>query len=268
MAYIYILHFDTKLSHAEHYAGCTEKLEKRLIAHANGAGSHLTRVLKERQIEWRLGGLMVTTHAQMRRHERNLKDQGHAARYCEICNTVPKRLEGTTPYPITGLPFEAESTKLRTKCNTQMEAKVRFTTDKEPPGTIEQIKQLMKLDKDALGFIPAGGKQGLEALVPQGKILIAEIENDIVGYIAYTTNYQQNRLTIQQCCVKDEIRLQGLGRKMVYQIVKKWPDIDYEAKVRNDLAANHFWEAINFHKIGDMKHKTSGNILNHYRRDA
>lgn len=267
MPYIYVLHFDDKLAHAQHYTGCTAKLRQRLTAHANGGGARLTRELANRGIEWRLGGLMETTQTNMRKYERTLKDQANAGRYCEICSNPPTKLPGTRPYPIGAVPFKATSVDLRDANYRKTPHDVRLTAPGEPDTTQEAIKWLMRADKDALGFIPAAGPQGLTQLVSRGRLAVAELDHEIIGYAAYTLNFRQDRLTIHQCCVRDDARLMGVGKDLVELIRNAAPEAEILAKVRDDLAANHFWRAIGFAQVEQLPHKTSGNLINHYHHE-
>lgn len=265
MPYIYIIHFDNKLHHAGHYAGCTNNLRARLTTHANGLGANLTRVIKDREIEWSLGGLMITTHANMRRLERKLKDIGHTSRYCEICTKNPARLPDTTPYEINAIPWAPTSQALRTPLTYNQETTIRTTEEGEPHSTIIQIKSLMRADKDALEFIPAGGAQGLQILVAKRKIIVAQKKNQVIGYAAFTTTLSNETTTIHQCCVRDDERMNGIGKALVEAVIENTSSDQIIAKVRNDLAANEFWSTIGFEQFMQAKHKTSGNLINHYK---
>jgi len=271
MPVIYVLHFDDKLSHAQHYAGCTSNLLNRLKAHANGAGSRLTRELFRLGREWQLGGLYQTSFTNMRKHERDLKDQANAARYCEICSAIPKKIPGTKPYSRELVPFSTRSENLRTQSKNDFSTvqtvqivRCNEVGDLNIDEMMSQIVELMSADKDALGFIPAGGKQGLLTLVNSGKIILARDDKRIVGYTALTTT--DERLNIHQCCTRDEYRLFGLGRKMVQLAEETWTERMITAKVRADLGANEFWQAIGFAWVDQWKHKTSGNPINFYTK--
>lgn len=265
MPYIYILHFGTKLAHAEHYTGCTADLRTRLIRHANGDAARLTQVLIEEGIEWRLGGLMETSVRNMRRLERHLKDQHNAWKYCEICSQPPMAMKGCKPWPVGLVPFEATSQALRGIAVYQLRPHVRPISAGDGPEVMEQVRKLMRKDKDALGYIPAGGSQGLQLLVSRGQIMLAEMADVVIGYAAYTVSRHNDLINIHQCCVADEYRLGGTGTKLVGAVGEKHAGIEMCCKVRSDLAANHFWEAIGFECVGSVAHKTSGNVLNHYR---
>jgi len=130
---------------------------------------------------------------------------------------------------------------------------------------MQEILRLMQQDKDALGFIPCGGPEGLQSLVNQEKIALACQGGEILGYAAYTTNTPKQQTTIHQCCVRDDARFLGTGRKMIEAVMNKWQDNTVVAKVREDLAANHFWQAIGFDQEKIEAHKTSHNQIVHYR---
>jgi predicted GIY-YIG superfamily endonuclease/N-acetylglutamate synthase-like GNAT family acetyltransferase len=268
MSFIYVLHFDEKLSHAQHYVGCTDNLKARLLAHATGAGSRICRELMNRGINWRLGGLFETSHRNMRKLERGLKDQRHASRYCQVCNVNNARFSGTKNYDIGNVAFPATREALAAIATPRTGQNVRHTTENEPKSTMQAILHLMRRDKDALGFVPAGGDQGLEMLVPRGLIVVAEAGGQVVGYASHTLNPSKTRCTIHQCCVQDDARFMHLGTKMVDQIKASYTVDEVIAKVRIDLAANHFWNAIGFDVIDTVVHPTSKNLINHYRLDT
>jgi predicted GIY-YIG superfamily endonuclease/ribosomal protein S18 acetylase RimI-like enzyme len=266
MAFIYVIHFDTKLAHAAHYIGCTESLRQRLEAHASGTGARLMEVLLENKISWQLGGLYQTTHTNMRRLERQLKNQHNSARFCEICTKQQSTFPGCKQYSVGLVTFGRTSKELSRTAGKITQPTLRFSTETETKETMQQIQNLMTADKDALGFIPCGGKEGLAALAKKGRILLAERGAKLVGYAAHTVNVENQTVKIQQACVADEDRFLGTGRRMITQIIEKHNGLTVEAKVRIDLAANHFWQAIGFKEISTAPHPTSGNILTLYRK--
>jgi predicted GIY-YIG superfamily endonuclease len=89
-AFLYVLHFDTKLSHAEHYTGVTVNVPQRLEAHAKGEGSAICAALKELGIGWRLAALY---------YEHTVKRHHNGPRYCQVCNPEA-RIPGATEYPV------------------------------------------------------------------------------------------------------------------------------------------------------------------------
>lgn len=265
MSWIYVLHFDEKLSHAQHYVGCTDNLRPRLQAHATGAGSRLCRELMRRGITWQLGGLFETSHRNMRKLERSLKDQKHASRYCQLCNPNQARFSACKAYDVGNVGFATASEALALTCTPATGQTVRQTVEGEPRSTMMAILHMMRKDKDALGFVPAGGEAGLEMLVPRGLIVVAEQNGEVVGYASHTLNQSKTRCTIHQCCVRDDARFMHLGTKMVDLVKATYPVEEFVAKVRIDLAANHFWSAIGFDVFDTVVHPTSKNLINHYK---
>lgn len=271
-AYIYVLHFNEPLHHARHYTGCTTHLQARLTAHANGQGSSLSRYMWANQLEWTLGSLFVCTKAAMRRHERALKNTNNAPKFCGICFNPPARLPETTPYPLEAIPFGITSATIRKNTNwIPSEIRVRLTSTEEPKTTILLILDLMKRDKDALGFIPCGGAEGIQVIHDKSLIAIVSNRNTDVGYAAFTISNEDGqpvRLNIHQCVVADDARLLGHGKALVEFIAEKFPTLQLTAKVRDDLAANEFWLSMGFQLINQRKHKTSLNPINQYVRPA
>jgi N-acetylglutamate synthase-like GNAT family acetyltransferase len=271
-SYIYVLHFDDPLKHARHYIGCTESLKARLVRHATGHGARIMRVCIEQGISWRLGSLMTCSHKRMRELERSPKDQHNSERYCSLCygNRV-HRFAGTTGYPVEMLPFKATSREMRAIGSRERlysapktGQTVRLSNEQDGPELMEFVRRMMRAEKDALGFIPAGGDAGLNTLVSRGRIALAFQAAELIGYAAYTVNPAQELANIHQCCVKDEYRFMGIGLSLVQKVAETWPDALLTAKVRTDLAANHFWSAIGFKQVATVKHPTSGNLIHHY----
>ena len=69
MPVVYLIHFERKLSHAQHYLGYTTDLENRLAAHHCGNGSRLLAEVIRQNINWQL----VRTWNGDRTLERKLK---------------------------------------------------------------------------------------------------------------------------------------------------------------------------------------------------
>lgn len=85
---VYLIHFDQKLAHAQHYVGFTTNLEQRLKHHRNGSGARLMEVIKNLGIPWQL----ARTWNAPKSFERQLKNRKCSGRYCPICQEQ-KRLE-------------------------------------------------------------------------------------------------------------------------------------------------------------------------------
>jgi hypothetical protein len=203
----------------------------------------------------------------MRKLERSLKDQKNSSRYCAICSRIPAMFAGTQSYPVEALRFPTTSAEIRLAATPLTGQTVRLCETDEPFSTIQAILAMMKKDKDALGFIPAGGSQGLATLIPKRRIALAHANGDLIAYAAHTLDLASTKVTIHQCCTRDDARFRGAARSLVERIQNEYPDLPIIAKVRVDLAANHFWEALGFKVERTVIHPTSKNRINHYIRD-
>lgn len=80
---VYLIHFDQKLCHAQHYIGFCEKgLESRLEYHRSGRGSKLLKAVAEKGIGF---GVVRTWDEGDRNFERKLKNQKNAKKLCPVC---------------------------------------------------------------------------------------------------------------------------------------------------------------------------------------
>jgi predicted GIY-YIG superfamily endonuclease len=82
MPVVYLIHFENKLSHAQHYLGYTTDLDNRLITHRCGHGSKLLAAVTRQNIDWQL----VRTWNGDRALERKLKRRKNSRQLCPICN--------------------------------------------------------------------------------------------------------------------------------------------------------------------------------------
>jgi predicted GIY-YIG superfamily endonuclease/GNAT superfamily N-acetyltransferase len=264
MAMLYILHLDSKLAHTQHYCGSTKNLKQRLTAHALGRAARYTQVLAERQIEWRLGGLFQCNHAVMRRLERVIKDNHRIAKFCEICTERPSTLTGTLKYEIALIPFPTTSHAIREAAGKVPTISYRIATKRDTAKLTKWMISIMKVERDALGFIPGGHGRGVEDLIHLGRVLMAEASGEPIGYLAHTASKDHARITIHQLCVEDVFRFYGVGREMLQYLRSLHPQKEMVAKVRYNLAANHFWNRVGFQLATSVPHETSGNLIHHY----
>jgi predicted GIY-YIG superfamily endonuclease len=81
---VYLIHFEKKLHHAQHYLGYCEdgNLEARLERHIRGDGSKLMRAVMEAGIQWKV----VKTWEGDRHFERSLKRKKNSSRLCPCCS--------------------------------------------------------------------------------------------------------------------------------------------------------------------------------------
>lgn len=87
---VYLLHFERKLAHAQHYVGYTTSLKKRLETHRratrnDGRHHNLVVVMREQGI----GFLLARTWKGGRALEKTIKAKKCAPRLCPICRDLP-----------------------------------------------------------------------------------------------------------------------------------------------------------------------------------
>ena len=81
---VYLIHFDEKLCHAQHYIGFTEReVEERMKDHANGKGARLMEVITELGLPWKVAR---TWEGKTKSFERELKNCKNAKQLCPICS--------------------------------------------------------------------------------------------------------------------------------------------------------------------------------------
>lgn len=88
MGFVYLIHFEHKLHHAQHYIGYTDNVEKRMKRHREGGGSKLISAITKAGIAWDLVRIWVGDRAL----ERRLKNQKKARCLCPVCRQAE---EGT-----------------------------------------------------------------------------------------------------------------------------------------------------------------------------
>lgn len=85
---VYILHFEKKFYHTQHYIGWTkgnsiEAVQKRLKTHLSGKGSKIVRSVVASGIKIEVATIFINGD---RKLERKLKDKKNAKQFCSICN--------------------------------------------------------------------------------------------------------------------------------------------------------------------------------------
>jgi len=79
---VYLIHFERKLAHAQHYIGWTQNLPMRLHHHRTGNGSRLMAAVSKAGIRW----VVAATYWEKDRYfERKYKNRHNAAKLCPIC---------------------------------------------------------------------------------------------------------------------------------------------------------------------------------------
>lgn len=114
--FLYLLHFERKICHAQHYLGVTDDVQLRLRLHAIGHGARLTEVCLQNNIDWVLAGLWQTNPAFSGRIlERQTKNRNNGRRHCPICMSAPETPAQSRPIALHQLQFPIDSFTLRTR---------------------------------------------------------------------------------------------------------------------------------------------------------
>lgn len=82
--WVYIIHFDEKFHHAQHYIGFALNVEGRFFYHKKGAGSKLLAALNRAGIDYKI----VRVFEGDRNLERKLKKRKNTAAICPICQVA------------------------------------------------------------------------------------------------------------------------------------------------------------------------------------
>lgn len=111
--WVYLIHFDNALAHAQHYTGSTPRLRGRLTDHAHGRGARLTAHLFRTNRDWRVSQLWQCQNtATARQIEQTLKRRHNGRHHCPLCRPRPRRLDAT-PIDLQNVPFGLDSISLR-----------------------------------------------------------------------------------------------------------------------------------------------------------
>lgn len=81
---VYLIHFDQKLKHAQHYLGYSKKdtPDDRLLVHRAGNGAKILRELNRLGIGYKIVRIWQDGN---RKFERQLKNRKNSSKLCPIC---------------------------------------------------------------------------------------------------------------------------------------------------------------------------------------
>jgi len=82
---VYLLHFNQKLHHAQHYMGSTDNLERRINEHNHGIGGRLPQVFKDLGIEFVLARTWMDGSRALEKKFKTSYKNGR--KLCPICNS-------------------------------------------------------------------------------------------------------------------------------------------------------------------------------------
>ncbi len=83
MLTLYLIHFQIKYEHAQHYLGISNNLPRRLEEHRSVQGNALMRAVTKSGIPW---SVVRTWNDSDRMQEIQLKSRHNSPRLCPICN--------------------------------------------------------------------------------------------------------------------------------------------------------------------------------------
>lgn len=267
-SWIYVLHFDTPFEHAQHYVGCTRTPASRLITHARGHGARIVKAAMAAGCTWRLGNLYQCLQGSPLVAERHIKDMHGSKPYCGVCTAAPAFVSGCRMIDVTLCNWPLTSTELR-DYRPRPAPYVEWTENPQP-WELLAIREWMNADKESLGWIPCGGNGGIAEYAGEGQLLIARATGvagmpGLLGYAAVTTR-KADWVRVQQICVADAWRWEGIGRMMLNEIIRKWPTRPIVARVKNSLPAAGFWAAMGFEPRGADTHLQSAEPATHWWR--
>lgn len=84
---VYLLHFERKLAHSQHYLGWSNDVAARVYKHAKGNGARLPAVFREQGIGFVLARVWEGGDRTL---ERRLKRQRNAPKLCPVCRGARK----------------------------------------------------------------------------------------------------------------------------------------------------------------------------------
>lgn len=83
----YLIHFDQKHHHAQHYIGCSQHIGWRIRRHLDNNGARLLKTLNGLGISWQVVRVWPVCGVDERyKLEQQLKSRKKSATFCPICN--------------------------------------------------------------------------------------------------------------------------------------------------------------------------------------
>ena len=82
---LYLIHFEAKYEHAQHYLGISNDLSRRMEEHRSGQGNPLMKAVTEAGIPWEV---VRTWPDADRMQEVQFKSRHNSPKLCPICNLL------------------------------------------------------------------------------------------------------------------------------------------------------------------------------------
>ena len=101
---LYLIHFEKKIEHAQHYVGATKNIANRIKLHRVGRGANILRVANRLGIKWEL----VRVWKGSFELEIQMKKMKNSPRYCPVCSKFPSNFFSIDEFPIELIKDEEE----------------------------------------------------------------------------------------------------------------------------------------------------------------
>lgn len=110
------------------------------------------------------------------------------------------------------------------------------------------VMSLMRANRESVGGLPA---PAISERIERGTLLLAEINDDPVGYILY--DVRGGVLRIPQACIQYDARRRKYGEALVAQMLVRHDDVcEINLRCAADLEANVFWRDMGFTCVGTV----------------
>jgi hypothetical protein len=116
------------------------------------------------------------------------------------------------------------------------------------PSDITYLMSLMRANRESVGGLP---QPAMLERIERGTVLLAEINEDPVGYILY--DYRDERIRIPQACIQYDARRRKYGEALMRSLLSAHPDAaEVSLRCAADLEANVFWRDMGFTCTGTV----------------
>lgn len=115
------------------------------------------------------------------------------------------------------------------------------------PQDIVYVMSLMRENRESVGGLP---QPAIMERIERGTLILAEINNDPVGYILY--DLRGRTIRIPQACIQYDARRRKYGEAIVANLLAQHANRINEVNLRcaADLEANVFWRDMGFTCVG------------------
>lgn len=129
---------------------------------------------------------------------------------------------------------------------------------------IEFVRQLMKENSKALGFIPISA---VKKAYNENRLFVYRVSNKRIGYLLFGPVKKGKDVTIWQMCVDKGKRRTGFGKKLfdrIYKLALESGAKGIRLRCANGLSANYFWKSIGFKLISTVHSRNRKRKINIY----